>query len=60
MRKTLYKVAVRNALFFLGDGGWGVGGVGVLCTTTTGGVLTSLRSEGTLPLALIPNSLGVH
>ena len=48
--------------FFLGGGGWGVGvgDVGVLCTTTTGGVFTSLRSEGTLPLALIPNSSGVH
>ena len=57
MRKTLYKVAVRNVLF---SGGWGVGGVGVLCTTTTGGVFTSLRSEGTLPLPLIPNSSGVH
>ena len=57
MRKTLYKVAVRNVLF---SGEWGVGGVGVLCTTTTGGVFTSLRSEGTLPLALIPNSSGVH
>ena len=53
MRKTLYKVAVRNVLV-------GVGGVGVLCTTTTGGVFTSLRSEGTLPLALIPNNSEVH
>ena len=45
---------LTGTLIFLG------GGVGVLCTTTTGGVFTSLRSEGTLPLALVPDSLRVH